>query len=272
MSSYDNEKEKRELLTQRGFRIGNQDIETYFANYEGRWRIRTISKEEVVKETDLQLLKKKLFAKDSIEPSINSTVLYDTFDFFAEPIQPFQVAASELDPYIARFVTVVNEIGVKTLMSCDGWHRNQDQYSREVRLWMYDRFSVYWLWLITEYVFGETWIRSKADDYAMWKNKWQPDNSRDYEYPFEQCKMIIDIERGDERKVYDKIQRYAEYLEQNRELLLRIREKWIQAFRNDDKLMAEANDKDKNFIKMHRKIREIIEEDLVAMKWGNKKL
>lgn len=91
----------------------------------------------------------------------------DTFDAFALPVTPFTVSPSELDPYIARFVKAVNEIGVKTVMSCDGWHQNQDIGIRQVRLWMADRYSVHWLWLITEFVFGEKWIREFTNDEKM---------------------------------------------------------------------------------------------------------
>lgn len=259
MSFYDYEKEKRELLTQRGFRIGNQDLETYFANYEGRWRIKTISKEDVVKTTDLYLLKKKLFAKDSIEPSINSTVLYDTFEYFAAPIQPFQVAATELDPYIARFVRAINEIGVKTSMSCDGWHLEQDIGVRQMTLWMRDRYSVLWLWLITEYVFGEKWVHSQSINSLMWRDKWQPDDSADLCHN-RQCMMILQIESGHEQMIYNRIQADARYLENQRKPLLQIRDKWIDTFQNDAEVRTSLERM--GFMEVRRKVRGVIEQDL----------
>ncbi|MBQ7765964.1 MAG: hypothetical protein IJ397_03865 [Lachnospiraceae bacterium] len=256
---------KKEILVRRGFDIGEKDVATYFANYKGEWRIQTISKEEIVKEEDLYQLERKLFAKDTILPcSIDAMIGCDTFDAFALPVIPFTVSPSELDPYIARFVKAVNKIGVKTVMSCDGWHKNQDIGIRQVRLWMSDRYSVHWLWLITEFVFGEKWIPSKTDRYSMWKDIWQPDNHRDAEYPGTQCKMIIDMSRENEKKVYNRIQQYAEYLEQNREPLLRIREKWIREFTNGETMMKEADAM--SFMEMHRKIQAIVEEDLLALK------
>ena len=62
------------------------------------------------------------------------------------------------------------------------------------------------------------------------------------------------------------VQQYAVYLEQNREPFLCIREKWIQTFHNDEKMMEEADTM--SFMEMHRKIQAIVEEDLVALKWN----
>jgi len=80
------------------------------------------------------------------------------------------------------------------------------------------------------------------------------------------CKMIIEMNRENEKTVYERILQYAAYLEQNREPFLRIREKWIQTFHNDETMMEEADTM--SFMKMHRKIQAIVEEDLLALKWN----
>lgn len=149
--------EKSEILRKRGF--SEYDIATNLRYYNKRWDITTISKNQVMSFTDPQDLM-ALFYKGSVANSgICATYIGRDFDSFANDYTPFDVAPSELDPYIARICRAVNDIGAKTCMSCDGWHRCDD-ISPSMKLYMKDRYSVIWMWLITEYIFGERWCHS----------------------------------------------------------------------------------------------------------------
>ncbi|WP_026499522.1 hypothetical protein [Butyrivibrio sp. WCD2001] len=82
------------------------------------------------------------------------------------PSERMPVPAGILDPYIAAFTRAVNECGAYTVM----------------RLWMAEPYSTLWLWMITEYVFGENWKsaenRDFLPDYLRRHDMWEP-NGRD---------------------------------------------------------------------------------------------
>lgn len=217
---------KEQLLTDRGF--SKQDIEENFANYKGEWNISTLTLEDVKeKQTKEELL--PLFAMDSVETKhFCATYIGEDFNRFAQNIVPFTVAPSELDPYIARLCKAINEIGVRTCMSCDGWHRRNGKYS-QMELYMSDRYSVLWFWLITEYVFGEYWDK-KNPHYYNWENKWEPFNYDPEMYlygSYTPRDMMICKYRTDDRikakRVLSKSIRYASFLEKHKDEFLDIR-------------------------------------------------
>ncbi|MGN0649735.1 MAG: hypothetical protein ACI4KM_04800 [Oscillospiraceae bacterium] len=214
---------KKELLLKRGF--SEYDIDTDFEHYNGVWNITTMTKEQVAAAKNPQQLA-PLFAKDSVEYSEWCTThLGRSFRTFAEDNQPFAVEPSKLDPHIARLCKAVNEIGVCTCMSCDGWHKSNERFAN-MKLYMKDRYSVIWFWLITEYIFGEKWHHQ--DHYkGQWRNIWEP-------FDFEQilcsydtrdmmmCRYLL-ANAAEANAVFEKNNCYAVFLEQHREDFLKLR-------------------------------------------------
>ena len=45
-----------------------------------------------------------------------------------------------LEPFIAKYVRVINRCGMETFFSCDGWHK-APRKSREVTILFSDRYS-----------------------------------------------------------------------------------------------------------------------------------
>lgn len=223
---------KERILITRGF--CRQDIKENFANYTGEWNISTLTLAEVrEKQTREELM--PLFAKDSVETMSFCPTYYGyDFRFFSEDIPPFKVAPSALDPHIALLCKAINEIGVKTCMSCDGWHERNGKYS-QMELYMTDRYSVLWFWLITEHVFGERWDR-KNPYTSAWKNIWEPfDSDPNLYLPNEKiprdmmiCKYRTD-DRTETRRVFVRNSFYALFIEQHKDEFLELRRIIIDA-------------------------------------------
>ena len=214
---------KKEVLLQRGF--SEYDIDTNFEHYSGDWNITTITKEQVAAARTVRQLE-PLFRQDSVEhPYWCATYIGRSFNAFANDNQAFTVAPSKLDPYIARLCRAVNEIGVCTCMSCDGWHKS-DRRSADMELYMKDRYSVIWFWLITEYVFGEKWHRQ--DRYkGWWHNIWEPFDFDQTPYgrdPRDMMRCNYNIQNATEAKaVFEKNNCYAVFLEKHKDAFLGIR-------------------------------------------------
>ncbi|MCR4789014.1 MAG: hypothetical protein K5888_10540 [Lachnospiraceae bacterium] len=240
-------KEKTELLLQRGFT--EEEIKSRFKEYrdgQKQWLIATITIDEVLNSDDSDVLM-RLFAKDSSsDSSICSTGNgKEGFGIFASKSVGFDVAAAVMEPYIAAFVREVNECGAYTCMSCDGWHAEYDgKETRPVQLWMKERFSAVWMWLIMEFVFGEKWKDNETYiDRLSWDDQWEP-NPYDYEENTnifeskrlgveEKAMMIYRITPGRERKAYEKIYKYSRFLKEHRQEILQIKEKVIAGMRSE---------------------------------------
>ena len=97
-------------------------------------------------------------------------------------------------------------------MSCDGWHHSNSVY-HSLKLYMKDRYSVIWFWLITEYVFGERWCHGDQEK-KSWKYIWEPFNFEEFFGPH--MDMIECNYFGDEDNVFHKNNCYAEFLEKHR--------------------------------------------------------
>lgn len=210
---------KKDVLLQRGF--CEYDIDTNFEHYTGKWNITTITKERVAAARSTIELE-PLFRRDSVdngkfcEPYIGRS-----FEQFADDNQPFEVAPSMLDPYIARICKAVNEIGVCTCMSCDGWHR-VNTGDAHLELYMKDRYSVIWFWLITEYVFGEKWHHEDCIK-GRWDSIWEPFDS-DYCGKRDMMKCKYNINNAvNTRAVFCKNNNYAIFLEKHKDAFLKIR-------------------------------------------------
>ena len=242
-----NSKQKKELLLRRGFT--EEEINSDFEEYrdgQKKWLIRTITIDEVLNSDDSDVLD-RLFAKDSSsDSSMHSTGNEkDGFRIFAAKRTGFNVEAAVMEPYIAAFVREINECGAYTTMSCDGWHSQYDvEKTRPVQLWMTERFSAVWMWLIMEFVFGEKWKDNETYiDRLSWDDQWEP-NSYDYEenrkyYESkrlgvgEKAMMIYRITPGREKKAYEKIYKYSCFLKEHRQEILRIKEEVIAGMRSD---------------------------------------
>ncbi len=219
---------REKILLNRGFTM--HDIETNFEEYKYDWNILPISKEALA-HCDEYFTLMHLFDKDSVDNNkFTRTHCGYIFDVFARDVKPFYVGAAQLDPYIARLCRAVNEIGVSTCMSCDGWHETDYFYS-EMCLYMVDRYSVMWFWLITEYIFGEEW-RERRRRNADWTNIWEP-------FSFEAAMGIYDDrdmmkcvyeirDKKEAEKVFEKNLTYASFLEEHKDELLYIRKRIIE--------------------------------------------
>jgi hypothetical protein len=259
----------KDILRKRGFDIKDEDVKQYFSSYMGEWNINTCSKEEICTITDPDVLNQMLFAVDSVDYRMTSTATNYCYDEFVN-YDFSTVEASVLDPYIARFVHAINSVGVHTVMSCDGWHKKQETYSKinVMQLWMYERYSVLWLWLIVDYIFGEHWTdRSHSYRSGNWINKWEPDDKPDLFLPGMEmsntCKMILTIEKGKEKEIHDKIDQYSQYIEKNCEQIRLVRTHMIQKIL--DERLSEEMDR-YSFLSCRRIMSELIGSELEELK------
>lgn len=246
------------LLLERGF--SRHDIETNFADYTGEWNISTMTLEQLMSTNSPRELG-KLFRKDSVEVTrFCATYIGGSFDSFAVPAAPFQVSPSVLDPYIARLCRAVNEIGVKTCMSCDGWHKRKTTYSA-MDLYMRDRYSVQWFWFITEHIFGEHWKHS-APNSSSWNNIWEPFDSDPYYTVYAprdmmSCKYRI-RDREEAYRVFAKNNSYAEFIEDNRDDFLWLRDMLIDSLRDRMEFGEIEDIESVGFMQLRRYFEEIL--------------
>lgn len=215
--------DKNDILRCRGF--SECDIATNLAEYGGEWRITTITKDEVIAAQTAEELA-PLFSKNSLDYSFTTTYYSDGFGYFAQPIRELAVSPTELDPYIARLIIAVNSIGVNTIMSCDGWHSYDTG-----RLYMYmrERYSVLWFWLIVEHIFGEKWDRK--DPYnSSWYGKWEPSGTEFGSYSPRNI-IFCQAYSGNEMSVYRKNYGYAVFIDKHRAELTSLRGELIDVIR-----------------------------------------
>lgn len=247
---------KKQLLLRRGF--SEEDIANDFAEYTSDWNISTITKEQVISASDTQQLT-KLFSMDSVETKSWCCTYYGySFDYFAQDITEFRVSPSELDPHIARLCKAVNSIGVKTCMSCDGWHKNEPSGIRCMKLYMTDRYSVIWFWLITEFIFGEYWQHNQPLRYG-WSNIWEPFDS-EADGIGGQCKrdmMVCMYSINRAEQLFNKQDHYARFIEKHRYEFLALRKQLVTLLYNQMKNNQIDNIDSVNFMKARRYMSEI---------------
>ena len=291
-------KNKRDILLRRGFSA--EQIDYDFSDKDKYdWKIQSISKDEVIRTNPddpaaVEEMRKKLFYKDTMEYVFCDTSTNMSFEHFmtqtADKI--WTPPASVLDPYIARLVHSWNGIGVGTIMSCDGWH-NTGLLIHYLTLWMPERYSVIWMWLITEYVFGE---KSKGEYEFDWRNLWRPcdefryldceekskdDDEKEHQdnryrremYPVLQMTCSYTFGRNDCFKLFYKNNLYAIFLEKHKEELNRIREKWISLLLKEYSISEIDDYKNMDFLKLRGIIYNYISEDLRTLnkKWNTER-
>ena len=132
---------------------------------------------------------------------------------------------------------------------------------------MNSRYDTVWFWIIAERVFGETGPRKWPDyNYSeKWTNSFEPENK--LHRGLEGTKVICHIKYLDEGNVYKRINQYACFLEETRDELCAIREKWIAS------LQSEKSDReidDLGFVELKKMILASVEEDLQQLhhKWN----
>ena len=196
---------------------------------------------EIVPAITKKATLRSLFDKDTInELSICDQDISRDFSFFAKhDAGLLSLPGAEMEPFIARFVKALNGCGVFTVKSCDGWHERYDADPfRLMRIWMRDRYSLLWFWLIEEFVFGGKWQSDKKLDELCWYDRWEPKlydagtsffemkemSSRDNK----RFLMAYRITAGKEREAYRKINHCAVWLENIDGPMKFIRRDWIK--------------------------------------------
>ena len=266
--------QKSSLLRRRGFT--EEEIANNLRDYltGDSWKIGSISVEEVRESFDSEVLN-KLFDKDSI-PYYSFANPFDEygFSFFEENPIRFELPAAELDPYIAAFVRAINLIGAFTGMSCDGWHKKQDKcFYREMKLWFPDRYSVLWLSIILEYVFGESWKgKPKYDDTSLWYDQWEPVQKDEESFKAERLglyqsksMMIYRITKGREKEAYSKVYKYAEYMQKNQSELVSIRDRIVEGLKEIDNIETLG------FLEVRRRMLSICKNELILLSQNENK-
>ncbi len=225
--------EKRRLLIQRGFTP--EEIDSGFRGLskdDGSWRINTVSPEELRETYDLTDIR-AVFQKDSQDGTLGSFPFPDDFTFYSSDRKAgddISVSAGILEPFAARLVIACNKCGVFTYMSDDGWHEWSDGSPfRELIIWLRERYSTLWFWIIAEFIFDEKRQHGGPGARPSWKGIFEPTNRERWlngrlENGY---KVICRIPAGDEAKVYRRINGYACFMERYSEELCGIRDKWM---------------------------------------------
>ena len=262
--------EKRNLLLQRGFSVEEIEggLEDYINGTE-KWYIKKVDPKEVSESFELKVIA-KLFQKNSVADqgwsNLGRDFAFEQYSSIHQNSGKDLPNASAFDPFVARLVLAVNKCCISTAMSCDGWH--EEEYRQgELTLWMNSRYDTVWFWIIAERVFGETGPRKWPDygDAKRWVNSFEPENK--LHRGVEGTKVIFHIKYLDEGNVYKRINQYACFLEETRDELCAIREKWIAS------LQSEKSDReidDLGFVELKKMILASVEEDLQQLhhKWN----
>lgn len=264
--------EKRNLLLQRGFSVEEIEggLEDYIIGTE-KWYIKTVGPKEVSESFELEVIA-KLFQKNSVADqgwsNLGRDFAFEQYSSIHQNSGKDLPNASAFDPFVARLVLAVNKCCISTAMSCDGWH--EEEYRQgELTLWMNSRYDTVWFWIIAERVFGETGPRKWPDYYysERWKNSFEPDNDPDCRRRIGGTRVVYHFRYYDEANAYKRINQYACFLEETRDELCAIREKWIAS------LQSEKSDKEIDylrFVNLKEMILASVEEDLQQLhhKWN----
>lgn len=264
------EEDKGRLLIQRGFT--SEEIESGFRDYISgnlEWNIMSISPEGLRDTYNIEDMA-KLFCRDSIRQVMCSTAWGSDFSRYSQMRDgsiPAQVNAPILEPYVARLVLAANRCCIMTSMSCDGWHHDRDGRVREISVWMSDKYSTLWFWIIAETVFRERW--PKKEPYkASWEGVFEPDDNPDQVTGSVNppTKVVCKVAKDDEANAYRKINRYAEFMELYCGRLCDIRNKWICSLQDK---MSDIEIMEQSFLGLRRCIIESVRNELddLSKKW-----
>lgn len=148
----------------------------------------------------------RIFYKDSIENfpvehfRRNNRINKWCKSFASNRIKGDYVSPKNLEPFIARYIIAINQIGIKTYYSCDGWHEKSQNYAV---IGFKDRNSMIWHKIVSLY--------AKDGMELAWN----------YNYPY----AVISLPKNDEGKIeiYNRINKRAEYFEEQKEIFLRMK-------------------------------------------------
>lgn len=189
------DKDRIELLRYRGFYSKTDKADDY---YNDNRELLSLS----FFQSDIRLLelfrmpyekmKEQLFSKDSVIPQevcfIDEKMWHSSF---GGSKMFYDVRPDCLEPYISRYVRIINRCGMKTFYSCDGWHRASHK-SREMVIIFEDRYSWIWHKIICEQL-----------DYVKW------------EYGKRLVRISLPHHDSGKLCIYEKVNNAAELFENN---------------------------------------------------------
>lgn len=201
------EEDVRRLLIQRGFT--GDEIDGNFGEYvsgQKDWGLSDISAREVAGVDGIEKVR-ILFRKDSVKLGLNADHEgHEDFDRYRLQYPSNDgrcLNASMLEPFIARFVIAINNCGIFTVKSCDGWHdRINSPMEKRMSIYFEDKYSALWFRLIMERLLGQSRYWYGADIFCA-KGEALPDE-------------------------YKRINRLACFFEQYGKELVTARDKWIR--------------------------------------------
>lgn len=177
----------------------------------------------------------KLFKKDSIN---NYEVVCYTRDhhihkwtksFASSRLKGKTVSPLNLEPFVARYIIAINDIGIKTYFSCDGWHKEE---KNSLTIGFEERNSMVWHKIITSIV---------SDNLNL-------------QWSYEGTMAKISLPQNDNKKIelYKVLNNRAEYFEVNQEKLFQVKKDIIDAVKNKPKNML-SDDELEKFLRKNMK-------------------
>lgn len=150
-----------------------------------------------------------------------------TKSFASNRIRGNYISPRVLEPFIARYVIAINNIGIKTFYSCDGWHCKSNNL---IKIGFTDRNSMIWHKIIS----------SMVDDGIS--------ISWCYEYPM----AILKLPDNDEGKLkcFNLVNKRAEFLEVNSEKFLKMKIDLLEKIKGKPKNML-TDDELEAFLKIY---------------------
>lgn len=124
------------------------------------------------------------------------------------------ISWQELEPFIARYVIAINQIGIKTFWSCDGWHKKSEHV---LGIGFLDRNSMIWHKIIS----------SRIED----------GENIEWQHCFPKAILKLPKEDNEKLKMYATLNRRATYLEKNRAKFLDLKRDIIEKVKNKPKNM-----------------------------------
>lgn len=216
--------DKKNLLKRRGFfpTMSNLIDDTFYTTRKDVKRITHLNESlSVLQLVNLSVdeMEKVLYKKDSMA-YMEVSFYHDEKiwnDSFAGYKLFYDVDPLCLEPYIARYIRMINRCGMETFFSCDGWHEKPEK-SREMVILFRDRYA--WLWhkQLCEII--------EIGEYCLWKHV---NEGSDYI-------ARIKLPREDKQKIqiYNQIERAAEIFDKEEANLKKLKESIVCEVRAND--------------------------------------
>lgn len=212
--------EKNSILQKRGFYpTAEGKLDKYYDYWFARdfHFIKGISYVEL-KSTQDETVLQRLFEKDSITPQevVWRGKLKWAKTFGSSNLPVYYIRPDCLDPYAARYVRVINSIGIRTCYSCDGWHNNPRK-ARRMFIWFYDRYSYLWHQILCE--------TPSLINTAIWKHN---RDSRE---------IFVVLSRNEEKriKIYNDVNDLAREIEERQDFYVDLKNKVVEKVKGKKK-------------------------------------